>query len=76
MKSFNSRPPPIDAPHVHTGPGSCPSCGSSSLVTTAKIPDAASYWRCTSCGDVWNDSRRQSRGAGLAGRNDFFRSRP
>lgn len=42
-----------------TKPGSCPACSSSSIVTTAKIPDADSYWRCTKCGEVWNDGRRQ-----------------
>jgi hypothetical protein len=30
------------------------------IVTTAKSPDADSYWRCTACGDVWNDSRRKT----------------
>lgn len=38
-------------------PASCPTCGSSSIVTSAKSPDAGSYWRCTSCGEIWNDSR-------------------
>jgi predicted Zn finger-like uncharacterized protein len=41
-------------------PASCPTCRSSSIVTTAKSPDADSYWRCTSCGEIWNDSRRQT----------------
>ena len=40
-------------------PASCPTCGSSSIVTTAKIPDRDSYWRCKDCGEVWNDSRSQ-----------------
>ncbi len=38
-------------------PGSCPSCQSVAIVTTAKIPDDRSYWRCTACGEIWNDSR-------------------
>ena len=41
-------------------PGSCPSCRSSSIVTTAKVPDEGTYWRCTACGDVWNEARRQT----------------
>jgi predicted Zn finger-like uncharacterized protein len=35
----------------------CPACQSSSIVTKAKSPDADSYWRCTSCGEIWNASR-------------------
>jgi predicted Zn finger-like uncharacterized protein len=38
-------------------PTSCPSCQSSAIATSAKNPDAGSYWRCNSCGEVWNDSR-------------------
>ncbi len=38
-------------------PTSCPACGSSSIVTTAKNPDSNSYWRCKDCGEVWNASR-------------------
>lgn len=41
-------------------PASCPTCQSSSIATTAKTPDSSSYWRCTTCGEVWNDSRRQA----------------
>ena len=41
-------------------PVTCPACRSTSIVTTAKIPDADSYWRCTSCGEVWNASRSQT----------------
>jgi predicted Zn finger-like uncharacterized protein len=38
-------------------PTTCPSCQSSSIVTTEKSPDASTYWRCENCGEVWNDSR-------------------
>jgi predicted Zn finger-like uncharacterized protein len=54
---------PVDHPtsiasvSAATQPAQCPACLSSSIVTTAKIPDADSYWRCTKCGDVWNAAR-------------------
>ena len=70
MKDFTSRTNPGVAsasPIPRTVPASCPSCRSSSIVTTAKIPDAGSYWRCTSCGEVWNDSRRQTPQHGVRG---------
>ena len=40
-------------------PASCPACTSASIVTTAKSPDADTYWRCTNCGEIWNVSRSQ-----------------
>jgi predicted Zn finger-like uncharacterized protein len=58
--SRDNRPGTPASPLVAAAPASCPACKSSSIVTTAKIPDADSYWRCTSCGEVWNDSRRQT----------------
>ena len=46
------------APRSDAGaPAACPACQSSAIVTTEKKPDASSYWRCESCGEVWNDSR-------------------
>jgi hypothetical protein len=50
----SSHPPPSPDPPA------CPTCASTSTVTTAVHPDEASYWRCTKCGDVWNVSRAQS----------------
>ncbi|PYR15406.1 MAG: hypothetical protein DMG00_00560 [Acidobacteria bacterium] len=41
-------------------PTSCPACQSSSIGTTAKIPDADNDWRCENCGEVWNASRSQT----------------
>ncbi|MGE5833849.1 MAG: MJ0042-type zinc finger domain-containing protein [Acidobacteriota bacterium] len=35
-------------------PVSCPICRSAAIVTTAKVPNQYSYWRCTSCGEIWN----------------------
>jgi predicted Zn finger-like uncharacterized protein len=61
VKSFNSRTSSDAAtPASHEGRASCPTCHSVAIVTTAKSPDADSYWRCTACGDVWNDSRRKT----------------
>jgi predicted Zn finger-like uncharacterized protein len=61
MKPFGSHADPVvPAPAIEIRPASCPTCRSSSIVTTAKSPDADSYWRCMSCGEVWNDSRRQT----------------
>ena len=58
MSSIKS-PKPADrfaaSDHI---PAACPACQSESIVTTAKVPDATSYWRCTSCGEIWNASRR------------------
>jgi predicted Zn finger-like uncharacterized protein len=70
VKDFTSRTNPGDAsapPVPRTVPASCPACRSSSIVTTAKIPDADSYWRCASCGEIWNDLRRQTPQYGARG---------
>lgn len=53
-------PTPIASVSSATPPAQCPACRSSAIVTTAKVPDAASYWRCTKCGDVWNAKRSQA----------------
>ena len=45
-----------------TTPTSCPVCHSSAIVTTAKVPNRYSYWRCTMCGEIWNALRSQQRG--------------
>jgi len=39
-------------------PTVCPACRSSSIATSARNPDANAYWRCTTCGEVWNAARR------------------
>ncbi len=46
-------------------PTGCPACASAQITTTAKTPDANSYWRCTACGEVWNMSRRKTQQAAL-----------
>jgi predicted Zn finger-like uncharacterized protein len=59
MDSYRTTARAADVQPAAKAPASCPSCQSLSIVTTAKSPDADSYWRCIACGDVWNDSRRQ-----------------
>ena len=41
-------------------PARCPDCGARALDTLAKIITADTYWRCVTCGLVWN--RKQRRG--------------
>jgi len=38
----------------------CPCCGSRELTTTSKAVDKNTYWRCLSCGEVWNLDRRNT----------------
>ncbi len=46
--------PPHDAEAL---PETCPSCASTAIVSAAKAPSPNGYWRCTSCGDIWNPAR-------------------
>ena len=62
----NSQSPATFTPDI---PTACPVCKSSSITTTAKKPDVSSYWRCTSCGEIWNISRRD----GVGGRFERWR---
>jgi transposase-like protein len=39
-------------------PTHCPACGGNKLTTTSKAQDRHSYWRCLTCGEVWNLERR------------------
>ena len=60
---------PAASRHTVDSPASCPACRSPSIVTTAKIPDENSYWRCKDCGEIWNVSRsRRAPGGGAAWR--------
>jgi predicted RNA-binding Zn-ribbon protein involved in translation (DUF1610 family) len=45
-------------------PLSCPKCGSPTISTAAKNPNPTSYWRCGSCGEIWNQSRPLARAGG------------
>jgi transposase-like protein len=48
------RPQPTDA---SAAPKTCPFCNSADIKTTSKNVTAATYWRCASCGQVWNAGR-------------------
>jgi formate dehydrogenase maturation protein FdhE len=39
-------------------PSTCPACGSGKISTAAKNADVNAYWRCDTCGEVWNVARR------------------
>lgn len=42
-------------------PETCPACTSPSISTTERHPDEHTYWRCGTCGEVWNHARREVR---------------
>jgi transposase-like protein len=45
-------------------PTVCPACQSPSIATTARKHDESAYWRCGSCGEIWNASRRGTASGG------------
>lgn len=54
-----STPARAVAPDPEITPLPCPVCQSTVTITTAKRPDAESYWRCVTCGELWNAGRAQ-----------------
>jgi transposase-like protein len=46
-------------------PAQCPACRSTDVMTASKNVTAESYWRCVSCGEVWNVGRRVPTRGGL-----------
>jgi transposase-like protein len=38
-------------------PAECPFCRSRTLSTAAGRPRASNYWRCDTCGQLWNPER-------------------
>ena len=38
-------------------PRTCPFCKSAEVTTTSKDVNASTYWRCTTCGQIWNAGR-------------------
>lgn len=61
-----------EQPEPVVAPSKCPSCNSRDIVTTSKVVDAYSYWRCGACGEVWNVAR-QAEGSRYAYRRPFGR---
>jgi transposase-like protein len=47
------------AASVASAPARCPGCRSLEVMTTSKVITVDAYWRCRSCGDVWNVRRRR-----------------
>lgn len=50
-------PAPNDAADHVDAPTHCPACRSTDVKTASKVVNASSYWRCGSCGEVWNVER-------------------
>jgi hypothetical protein len=50
---MNSNAGPTTAPV----PTSCAFCGSGKIATTGKSTSVAAYWRCHTCGQIWNPAR-------------------
>jgi DNA-directed RNA polymerase subunit RPC12/RpoP len=41
-------------------PTECPECRSKAIGTLAKVITADTYWRCQTCGAVWNETRHRN----------------
>ena len=39
-------------------PSGCPACQSPKVTSKSKVVSSETYWRCLSCGEVWNVGRR------------------
>jgi len=49
-----------DAPKTQvSAPTACPFCRSKDLKTTSKVINESTYWRCVTCGEIWNPGRLQ-----------------
>jgi transposase-like protein len=49
-------------------PTLCPFCGSTHIAATSEKMDASTYWRCESCGEMWNPGRLK----GSANRKNYL----
>ena len=47
-------------PQAPAAPTACPFCGSANITTTSEKVDVSAYWRCTTCGEMWNLGRLQT----------------
>jgi transposase-like protein len=52
---------PTPAPTANVTP-LCPFCRSQQVATTSKAVTDATYWRCHTCGQIWNPSRLAANG--------------
>lgn len=48
-------------------PSACPACRSADIKTTNKAMSVEAYWRCVTCGEVWNVTRRKTKSNTLYG---------
>ncbi len=49
-----------DGLKVPPAPSVCPFCGSSKVTTAHEMVDTSTYWRCETCGEMWNAGRLQA----------------
>jgi len=49
--------PQGESPKDVAAPTLCPFCRSRDLRTAAKVINESTYWRCLSCGEIWNPGR-------------------
>ena len=59
---------PSESPSAPLVPDACPFCKSQDVKTTSKEVNASTYWRCGTCGQVWNAGRLQYGRSGPYGR--------
>lgn len=52
--------PDADAERPFVAPSVCPFCQSTAVTSSGKQANASSYWRCSTCGELWNVARLQS----------------
>jgi ribosomal protein L37AE/L43A len=58
--------PPDDTPIE--APSACPFCRSLKIAPPPKKVSASTYWRCESCGQMWNVGRNIQPPAAVGGR--------
>jgi transposase-like protein len=51
--------PPSEPAETTVPPKACPFCTSLNVTTTSKAVNTSTYWRCTACGQIWNQDRLQ-----------------
>lgn len=54
---MNTRLPANPEATPVTPPAVCPFCQSPSIGTTSKTISETTYWRCVTCGQIWNPAR-------------------